>query len=136
MAKLTIRRFAIPDETRQFTAKGRAELLTFGDGVVGRGIFEPGWKWSKHVKPIVGTPSCMAAHSGYVVSGMMHIVMDDGTEAEVGPGDYAIIPPGHDAWTVGNEACVFVDFVGMENYAKAEREARGSLGAEAQPGIH
>jgi len=134
MAKITIRRFATPDETRQFTAKGRAEILKFGDGVVGRGIFEPGWKWSKHVKPMAGTPSCMAAHSGYVVSGRMHLVTDDGLEAEIGPGDYAIIPPGHDAWTVGNEPCVFVDFVGMEEYAKPRRDLRDSAGD--QPGMH
>jgi len=132
MAKMTIRRFATPDETRPFTAKGRAEILNFGGGVVGRGIFEPGWRWSKHVKPIAGTQSCMAAHSGYVVSGRMHLAMDDGTEAEVGPGDYAIIPPGHDAWTVGSEACVFVDFVGMEDYARPGRESH----MEEQAGMH
>jgi len=135
MAKLAIRRFATPDETRQFVAKGRAEILTFGGGVVGRGIFEPGWKWSKHVKPLAGTASCQIAHSGYMVSGRMHLVMDDGTEAEIGPGDYAIIPPGHDGWTVGNETCVFVDFIGMEDYARPGRELRGSAEPE-QPGIH
>ncbi|HEX9289508.1 MAG TPA: cupin domain-containing protein, partial [Anaeromyxobacteraceae bacterium] len=106
MAQLIVRKFSSPDETRPFQAKGRVDILKFGEGVVGRAVFEPGWKWSTHVKPIAGTESCQAAHSGYVLSGRMHIVMDDGTEADMGPGDYAVIPPGHDAWTVGNETCV------------------------------
>jgi len=133
MAKLMIGRFASPDETRQFTAKGHAEILKFGNGTVGRGVFEPGWRWSKHVKPIAGTASCEAPHSGYVVSGRMHVVMDDGQEAEIGPGDYAIIPPGHDAWTVGNDACVMIDFMGMAQYARPrDLEA----GAEQHAGMH
>jgi len=123
MAGITVKRFARPDETRPFTDKGRAEILKFGDGAVGRGIFEPGWKWSVHVKPIAATRSCQVAHSGYCVSGRMHVVMDDGQEAEIGPGDYAVIPPGHDAWTVGREPCVIVDFAGMESYARPERGA-------------
>jgi hypothetical protein len=135
MAGMLIKKFSSPDETRPFAAKGRADILQFGDGAVGRGVFEPGWKWSTHVKPIAGTRSCEAAHSGYVVSGRMHVVMDDGQEGEVGPGDYAVIPAGHDAWTVGSEPCVFVDFVGMERYARPGREARGQAGEEHRPGL-
>jgi quercetin dioxygenase-like cupin family protein len=128
VAKMTIRRFSSPDETRQFTSNGHADILKYPEGVVGRGVFEPGWRWSKHVKPIAGTRSCEAAHSGYVLSGRMHVLMDDGQEAEIGPGDYVVIPPGHDAWTVGTEACVMLDVAGMGQYAKpvqpaAERRA-------------
>jgi quercetin dioxygenase-like cupin family protein len=107
-----------PDETRPFAAKGKADIVKVGDVTVGRGVFEPGWRWSEHVKPIAGTDSCQAPHAGYVLSGRMHVRMDDGTEAEVGPGDAFVISPGHDAWTVGDEACVALDFSGMESYAK------------------
>ena len=136
MAGITVKRFAKPDETRAFTDKGRAEILKFADGAVGRGVFEPGWKWSIHVKPIAATRSCQAAHSGYCVSGRMHVVMDDGEEAEFGPGDYAVIEPGHDAWTVGREPCVFVDFAGMENYARPSLERRDAPSEGSRPGMH
>ncbi len=106
-----------PDETRPFT-KGKMEVVTVGGFTVGRGTFEPGWKWSECVKPIAGTESCQAAHLGYMVAGRMHIVMDDGTETELGPGSAVAIPAGHDAWIVGNEPCVFIDFMGAEHYAK------------------
>lgn len=134
MAELTVKRFSSPDEKRPFTSNGHADILKFGDGVVGRGVFEPGWRWSKHVKPIAGTRSCEVAHSGYVLSGRMHLVMDDGREVEIGPGDYAVIPPGHDAWTVGSEACVMLDFAGMEHYARSGREVRGQASAGAHVG--
>jgi quercetin dioxygenase-like cupin family protein len=107
-----------PDETRPFVDKGKTDVVKLGGVTVGRGVFEPGWRWSEHVKPIAGTDSCEAPHTGYVVSGRMRVVMDDGAEAEVGPGDAFVIAPGHDAWTVGDEACVLVDFSGMEHYAK------------------
>jgi quercetin dioxygenase-like cupin family protein len=89
-----------PDETRPFE-KGRAELVTLGGVTVGRAVLEPGWRWSEHVKPIAGTSSCEVAHTGYVVSGRLRVVMDDGSEGDAGPGDAFVIPPGHDAWTVG-----------------------------------
>jgi quercetin dioxygenase-like cupin family protein len=108
-----------PDETRPFKAKGKVQIVKLGSVNVGRGTFEPGWRWSEHVKPIAGTESCEAAHTGYCISGRMTVRMDDGTEDSVGPGDAFTIAPGHDAWTVGNESCVLLDFSGMENYAKA-----------------
>jgi quercetin dioxygenase-like cupin family protein len=83
------------------------------------------------VKPIAGTSSCQAAHAGYVLSGRMRIVMDDGTEGEMGPGDFFVIPPGHDAWTVGNEACVAFDFTGATSYAQAT--AGAGAGASRAP---
>ena len=107
-----------PDETRPFVDKGAAAIVNVGGVTAGRGVFEPGWRWSEHVKPIAGTDSCQAPHAGYVLSGRMRVRMDDGEEAEVGPGDAFVISPGHDAWTVGDEACVLLDFSGMEHYAK------------------
>jgi len=90
-----------PEETRPFAdGKGKLELVNIEAGPVGRATFEPGWKWSLHVKPIARTDSCQAAHLGYYVSGRMRVRMDDGEEAEFGPGDFAVIPPGHDAWIV------------------------------------
>jgi hypothetical protein len=129
MTRMTIKRFSAPDETRPFVDKGRLELIRLGNDLVGRGIFEPGWRWSKHVKPIAGTASCEAAHAGYVLSGRMRVVMDDGQEAEIAPGDFVTIPPGHDAWTVGSEPCVILDFVGFADYARAGREAGQRAGA-------
>jgi quercetin dioxygenase-like cupin family protein len=131
MTRMMIQRFSAPDETRPFVDKGRLELLHVGDSVVGRGIFEPGWRWSKHVKPIAQTPSCQAAHSGYVLSGRMRIVMDDGQEAEIAPGDFVTIPPGHDAWTVGNEPCVLLDVARYADYARPSREADDRPGYDA-----
>lgn len=115
---LEIKNFESPDETRPFQDKGKADVVSVGAGPVLKGIFEPGWRWSEHVKPIAETDSCQAAHLGYVLSGRMHIVMDDGTEGECGPGDVVSIAPGHDAWTVGDEPCVLVDFGQIEQYAK------------------
>jgi quercetin dioxygenase-like cupin family protein len=107
-------------ELRPFKdGKGQLEVVETGTGMVGRATFQPGWKWSEHVKPIAGTDSCEAPHMGYVVSGRMHIVMNDGTEAEFGPGDVMIAPPGHDAWTIGDEACVAIDWQGVADYAKS-----------------
>lgn len=108
-----------PEEIRPFhDGKGKLELVNLDSGAVGRATFEPGWQWSKHVKPIVQTESCQAAHMGYFVSGRMKVVMDDGEEMEFGPGDFAVMPPGHDAWTVGPEPCVVIDWQGFADYAR------------------
>ncbi|GAB3967350.1 cupin domain-containing protein [Streptomyces sparsus] len=113
------RNFDSADEVRPFEDhKGRLELIETDHGPVGRAVFEPGWQWSKHVGSIAGTESCQAAHTGYCVSGRMKIVMDDGQEAEYGPGDFMEVDPGHDAWVVGDEACVALDWTGMADYAK------------------
>ena len=92
--------------------------VTLGGITFGRGTFEPGWKWSTSVKPLVHTASCEAPHLQYHVSGRLHVVMDDGSEAEFGPGDVSLLPPGHDAWVVGDEPVVVLDVTGMVNYAK------------------
>jgi quercetin dioxygenase-like cupin family protein len=108
-----------PDETRPFEeGKGKLELVDLGTGAVGRATFQPGWQWSKHIKPIAKTDSCQAAHTGYFVSGRMRVRMDDGEEMEFGPGDFAIMAPGHDAWVVGDEPCVVIDWQGFADYAK------------------
>jgi ethanolamine utilization protein EutQ (cupin superfamily) len=79
---------------------------------VGRGVMQPGWKWSRDVKPIAGTDSCDIPHTGYVVSGRIHIRMDDGSESEYGPGDVMVIPPGHDGWVVGDEPYIAIEWAG------------------------
>ena len=116
--KLQVKHASTPDESRPFASHGHAEIHKLGDGTVMRGIFEPGWKWSVDVAPIVGTTSCQAPHLGYVISGRMKIRAEDGAEAELSPGDFFDIKPGHDAWVVGSEACVLLDFAGYEQYAK------------------
>ena len=106
-----------PDEVRKFD-KGKLELVKVGGGTVGRATFEPGWKWSTCVKPIAKTNSCQASHYGYQISGTLVTRMDDGAESTSKAGDVLSIPPGHDAWVVGNEPVVFLDFQGMVDYAK------------------
>jgi hypothetical protein len=118
MASLEVKSVESPDETRPFAEKGGVPFATVDPPPVLHGTFEPGWRWSDDVKPIAGTDSCEATHLMYVISGRMHIAMNDGTEADVGPGDVASIAPGHDAWTVGDEPCVTVDFGGYAQYAK------------------
>jgi quercetin dioxygenase-like cupin family protein len=119
MAGLIRKSLESPEETRPFEdGKGKLELVNLEGGPVGRATFEPGWQWSKHVKPIAGTDSCEAAHMGYFVSGRMKVVMDDGEEMDYGPGDFAVMAPGHDAWVVGDEPCVVIDWQGFADYAK------------------
>jgi hypothetical protein len=108
--------FHSADETREFS-NGRAEILNVGGGQVGRLVFQPGWRWSNDVKPIAGTDSCEAPHFQYHVSGQLAIRMDDGSEFIAGPGDVTVLPSGHDAWVVGDEAVVTVDWFGAGNYA-------------------
>ncbi|MBA3420505.1 MAG: cupin domain-containing protein [Thermoleophilaceae bacterium] len=110
--------FEEPDETRDFP-HGRSEVLSIGGGEVGRLVFEPGWRWSNDVKPIAGTESCEAPHFQYHVSGRLAIRMDDGTEMIAQAGDVTSLPSGHDAWVVGNEPAVVVDWWGASNYAKS-----------------
>ena len=117
--------FTKPDETRVFP-KGRIEIVRLGGVTLGLGKFRPGWRWSEHVKPIAGTPSCRAHHLGYIISGRMRVVMDNGKKAELGPGGVANIPPGHDAWVVGRKTCVFLDFMGMDTYANPAKRGRTS----------
>ena len=109
--------FNAPDETRPFE-KGRVELLNIGGATIGRLTLEPGWRWSQHVKPIAGTEWCEAPHFQYQVSGRLHVQMADGTKFDSGPGDVTALPQGHDAWVIGEEPVVLVDWWGASNYAK------------------
>lgn len=111
--------FGQPDEIRPFKDdKGRMAVFTLGNQTMGRGEFEPGWRWSEHVKPIAGTDSCQAAHTGIILEGRMIVKMDDGAEMEYGAGDVFFMPPGHDAWVVGDKRCVLFDVTGVAKYAK------------------
>ena len=110
--------FARPDETREFP-NGRAKILSIGGGSVGRLEFQPGWRWSKDVQPMVKTHSCEAPHFQYHLSGKLGIKMDDGTEFVAGPGDVTALPSGHDAWVIGDEPVVVIDWFGASNYGKS-----------------
>ena len=110
--------FGHPDETREFP-HGRAEIRSIGESQIGRMTFEPGSRGSNDVKPIAGTDSCEAPHFQYHVSGRLGIRMDDGTEMVAEPGDITSLPSGHDAWVMGEEPVVVVDWYGASNYAKA-----------------
>lgn len=105
-----------PHETRPFKAHGHMDVVTLGDFTLGRGTFEPGWRWSEDVKPIAGTDSCQTRHTGFCLSGTMGVRSDDGSEFTLSTGDVVVIEPGHDAWTVGDEPCVFID-TGVAAYA-------------------
>jgi hypothetical protein len=109
MASVTVKSFDSPDETR-LPDKTKVEMLDLGTAKAGRLTVQPGWRWSECIKPIVGGDSCKARHVGTITSGRMHIVHDDGTEAEAGPGDAYVIEPGHDAWVVGDEPVVGFEF--------------------------
>jgi hypothetical protein len=115
--KAEMKSFSKPDEVRVFP-KGKLELINIGGAVVGRATFEPGWKWSTSIQPLVKTKSCEAPHFQYHVSGTIKIVMDDGVAFECKAGDVSLLPEGHDAWVVGDEPVVMVDFQGMIDYAK------------------
>jgi quercetin dioxygenase-like cupin family protein len=115
--RLLHKSFSSPDEVRT-SPKARVEIVNLGDITVMRAIFQPGWRWSIHLKPQAGTESCEVAHLGYLVSGRLATRMNDGTEIEGKPGDVVSIPPGHDGWVVGNEPAVFIAFTGGEIYAK------------------
>lgn len=117
MTKAEYKDFKFPDEVRTFE-KGKLELINMGGGVIGRLILEPGWRWSLHVKPIAKTELCLAPHFQYQLSGRLHILMEDGEEFETVAGQVVRLPSGHDAWVVGDEPVVLVDWSGATQYAK------------------
>jgi quercetin dioxygenase-like cupin family protein len=106
MTGVDVRSFDAPDEELTDLDKVRAERMEVGGQHVWRFTFEPGWRYTEHFQPEL----CTSSHAAYVASGSLHIVMEDGTEAEAGPGSVVVIDPGHDAWTVGDEPCVLIDF--------------------------
>jgi hypothetical protein len=118
MKKAEMKNFGKPDEVREFP-KGKLEIIKIGGATIGSAIFQPGWRWSTSVQPIAKTKSCEAPHFQYHVSGVLKIQMDDGVEFEARAGDVSLLPSGHDAWVVGDEPVVVVDFQGMIDYAKS-----------------
>jgi class 3 adenylate cyclase len=121
--RLQRRRFSEPADTRTFT-HGRVDVVELDDTVVGRMWYEPGWRWSVDLKPIAGTDLCQFHHIGVTLQGRGHIQMPDGTEMEIGPGDVFEIPPGHDAWVVGDAPWISVDFEAMRSYGRTADERR------------
>ena len=109
--------FSSPDETRK-PAKTLIELENVAGGQIGRYTFQPGWRWSECIKPVVNTESCQTEHIGYAISGALQIQAGDGSVTEVKAGSVYHIAPGHDAWNAGSEPAVFVEFQGAANYAK------------------
>lgn len=120
MAGIEKKSFDSPDETRT-PDKSKIDVVKLGDLTAGRATFQPGWKWSECIKPVVGGDSCQVRHIGAVLSGRLHIVHNDGSEGEAGPGEAYVIEPGHDAWVVGDEACVALEFDSKSaaDYAKS-----------------
>jgi hypothetical protein len=117
MASIETKSLNAPEEVRTFD-KGKVELVKVGEAMIGRATFQPGWKWSESVKPLVKTKSCEAPHFQYHVSGTLRIKTDEGTVRDCKAGDVSMLGSGHDAWVVGNEPVVVVDFQGMLDYAK------------------
>lgn len=117
MARLQRRRFSDPDEVRNIP-NGTVEVVSLDDRVIGRMTYQPGWRWSVDVKPIAATQSCQFHHVGVTISGRLRVEMPDGLELEIGPGEVFEIPPGHDAWVVGDEPWISVDFEAMRTYAR------------------
>jgi hypothetical protein len=112
MRSIIVKSLDRPDERRAPSELGSIELVTLGDVTVGRAVFQPGWRWATDVQPVAGTELCEVTHVGYVVSGREGVRMADGTEVELGPGDAFVIGPGHDAWVIGSDPCVTLDFSG------------------------
>jgi len=108
--QLHAKSFDAPDETVPVGDLARVEILHLGGTTANRVAFQPGFRWSQHVKPVVGTDLCEIPHTGYVVSGRLGIRMADGTERELSSGDAFDVPPGHDVWVIGDEPYVAVDF--------------------------
>lgn len=109
--------FDAPDETREFS-HGCADILRIGGSEIGRLTLQPGWRWSDHVKPLAGTELCEAPHFQYHVSGHLRIEMADGTTLDARPGDVTALPQGHDAWVVGDQPVIVVDWWGATDYGK------------------
>jgi len=112
-----------PDEVRTFD-KGKLELVNIGGKTVGRATFQPGWRWSQSVKPLIHTKSCEAPHFQYHISGTLRVRMDDGSERDFKAGDVSRLEAGHDGWVVGDEPVVVVDFQGMSDYAKGSEKEK------------
>lgn len=114
---LAARNLDAPDELREF-GHGSMAVVEVAGVVVGRVVFQPGWRWSQHVRPVAGTESCQVRHVGVILSGRLAIRMDDGAEAVAGAGDVVVVSQGHDGWVVGDESCVMLELAGPGSYAR------------------
>lgn len=117
MAGVEARDFSSPDEVRR-PDRTTVEVVKLGAGEIGRYTFEPGWRWAECIKPVAGTDTCQVEHIGYVISGSFHVEHTDGSTLDVSAGDVYRIGPGHDAWVLGSEAAVVVEFQGAATYAR------------------
>ncbi len=118
VSRFEVKSHDAPDETRA-PSKTRIEVVRLAGYTLARFNFEPGWRWSECIKPVVGTDTCQKRHVGVVQAGRMAVQHEDGTELEIGPGDAYIIEPGHDAWIVGDERFVGFEFESAEEFAKS-----------------
>jgi hypothetical protein len=125
MNALQILRTGEPDELRTFEL-GRLELYRVGSMVIGRAIYEPGWRWTQHVRPLVDTELCEVAHVGLVVSGSAGVLMADGTDVVLRAGDFFAIPSGHDSWVIGDEQYVSLHLLGADAYAAPALDESGT----------
>ena len=128
MARLQAKSLDTPDEVRR-TPHGRVDIYALDDLVIGRMVFEPGWRWSEHVRPIAGTALCQYHHVGVCLSGRLGNRLEDGTTFEIGPGTVFEIPPGHDGWVIGDEPFVAYDFAGVRSFARVQAATERVLGA-------
>jgi hypothetical protein len=119
VTEFEVKTFDEPDERRPFVDKGHADIVEVGGRAVARSVYEPGWRWAVHVKPLVGTETCEIFHFGYVISGRIRVTMDGGEQVEAGPGTVFSIPGGHTGEVVGDEPCVWLDFGDVAGYAKS-----------------
>jgi quercetin dioxygenase-like cupin family protein len=117
MLDLVLRRFEQPDEIREMV-KGKFEIVNLGGMTIGRATYEPGWRWSEHVGPVVGSARCAVEHLGLVLHGVATVAFDDRV-IEMHPGDLFYVPPlPHDSWVVGDDPYVSLHFVGADRYAR------------------
>ena len=123
MEKHEVKNMSSSTEIRKF-AHGKVELINIAGRTIGRFVLQKGWKWSTDIKPVVKTDWCEAPHLQYVISGRYHIKMKDGTEFDIGPGDVASVPPGHDAWVVGEEPTVGIEFVGARIATEGSKKTK------------
>ena len=117
MGSLLSKRFEEPDELITLPLL-TSQVVILGEVYLARSVHEPGWRWSEHVKPVVGTPSCQHHHPGVVVGGQMEVVTDSGARRRFGAGEALDVPPGHDAWVVGDEPLVTIEFTGVRGWGK------------------
>jgi|WetSurMetagenome_2_1015567.scaffolds.fasta_scaffold1448660_1 quercetin dioxygenase-like cupin family protein len=118
---LTRKSLNSPDEIKHL-GKGKVEIINLEEGTrIERVTLKPGWRWSHDARPVLGTPSCPSHHTLYLISGRLMILMEDGHQMELQAGDAAIIPSGHDAWVIGDEPCVMIDFMGAKEFVPSER---------------